>query len=146
MLYNLQRAAYILARCPTTCLHSHPSIIIIIIITRTTPRELFDEREKICGTKVHVHDMYIRYRLYWGRLLIYPHVPRYVQYMSIHRYLRIIGPVIIMRSPLTGTSTGYSIHHATSIAMTSYLLALASIPYIGRCHSALEGRISLYMY
>lgn len=24
------------------------------------------------------------------------------------------------------------------IAMTSYLLALASIPYIGRCHSALE--------
>lgn len=63
-----------------------------------------------------------------------------VQDMSIHRYLRIIGPVIIMRSTLTGTSTGYmySIHHATSIAMTSYLLALASIPYIGRCHSALE--------
>lgn len=114
MLYNLQRAAYILARCPT-CLHSYPSIIIIIItITRKTPRELFDEREKICGTKVHVHDMYKRYRLYGaGYSYTHMYLPRYVQYMSIHRYLRIIGPVIIMRSTLTGTSTGYSTLYTT---------------------------------
>lgn len=81
--------------------------------------------------------MYIRYRLY-GAGYSYTHMYLgNVQDMSIPTW-RIIGPVIIMRSTLTGTFTGYSIHHATSIAMTSYLLALASIPYIGRCHSALE--------
>lgn len=42
----------------------------------------------------------------------------------------LIGPVIIMRSTLTGMyfyRIQYLIHHATSIAMTSYLLALAYI-------------------
>lgn len=118
-----------------TCLHSHPSII--IMITRKTPRELFDD-EKDLWNYVHVHDMYIS--LVWGRSLIYPHV---CSMSSICQYntWRIIGPVIIMRSTLTGRyfyRIQYLIHHATSIAMTSYLLALASIPYIGRCHSALE--------
>lgn len=121
-----------------TCLHSHPSII--IIVTRKTPRELLTTR-KICGT-MYMY-MTCTYRLDGAGWYYYPHV---VCPVHVNTW-RIIGPVIIMRSTLTGTSTGYTIHHATSIAMTSYLLALASTSIGDRSVSfSPRGRISPYMY
>lgn len=133
MLYNLQRAAYILARCPT-CLHS-PSIIIIVTRKRHEVTRTFDEKD--LWNYVHVHDMYIRYRLDGAGWYYYPHVvcPVYVNTGRINRpchHHEIYTYRYFYRIQ-------YLIHHATSIAMTSYLLALAYIhTSISRCHSALE--------
>lgn len=122
------------------------SIIIIVTRKRHGVTRTFDD-EKDLWNYVHVHDMYIS--LGWGWLVLLPtcSMSRTCQYNT----WRIIGPVIIMRSTFTGTSTiyriQYLIHHATSIAMTSYLLALASTSIGDRSVSfSPRGRISPYMY
>lgn len=87
------------------------------------------------------------YRLDGAGWYYYPHVCM----SSICQYLEDYRPCHHheIYTYLTGTSTGYmySIHYGTSIAMTSYLLALASTSIGDRSVSfSPRGRISPYMY